>query len=147
MSRDMLDQYPFTTTTHVRFRDLDALGHVNHAVYLTYFETARIAYYGALTGQTNIADINIIVVEITATYHAPARLADELEVGVRIARLGTKSFDMEYVIVRSADHQKIASGRSVQVMYDYQLAQSIPIDDAFRTRVAHVQQESFDDTV
>ncbi|MEM8532580.1 MAG: thioesterase family protein [Chloroflexota bacterium] len=145
MSKNILAHYPFTTTITVRFRDLDALGHVNHAVYLTYFETARIAYYGMLTGQADIADINMILVEITATYHAPARLTDELSVGVRVARIGTKSFDMEYLIVRSVDHEKIASGRSVQVMYDYQQTQSIRIDDAFRMQVTQFQQGVSDD--
>ena len=142
MIKDILDDYPFTTTIIVRFRDLDALGHVNNAVYLTYFEMVRIAYYGMLTGQTDVTDINMILVQITATYHAPAKLADELQVGVRVDRIGTKSFDMEYLIVRSIDNQKIASGQSVQVMYDYQLEQSIPVDDIFRTRVTHFQQNS-----
>jgi acyl-CoA thioesterase FadM len=52
---DLLAAYPFVTTLDVRFRDLDGLGHVNHAVYLTYFEAARLAYYASLTGRSMVA--------------------------------------------------------------------------------------------
>ncbi|HWX25489.1 MAG TPA: acyl-CoA thioesterase, partial [Vicinamibacteria bacterium] len=44
----------FSCEVEVRFRDLDALGHVNNAVYLTYLESARIAYWMALTGNRAI---------------------------------------------------------------------------------------------
>jgi acyl-CoA thioester hydrolase len=137
---DLLSAYPFVTALDVRFRDLDGLGHVNHAVYLTYFEAARLAYYAALTGRSTIAQLDLILVEVSATYHAPASFADQLSVGVRISRIGTKSFDMEYLIVRPADRQRIASGRSVQVMYDYAASRSIPVSDAFRAQVAARQQ-------
>jgi acyl-CoA thioester hydrolase len=136
---DDLSRYPFITTVDVRFRDLDGMGHVNHAVYLTYFETARILYYAHLTGRTEIGQINMIVAEVTASYHAPAAFGDRLEVYVRIARIGTKSFDMEYLVVRPADQRRIASGRSVQVMYDYGAQQSVPVSDEFRAQVDAAQ--------
>lgn len=137
---DLLAAYPFVRTLDVRFRDMDGLGHVNHAIYLTYFEVARLAYYAALTGRSTIAQLDVILVEVSATYHAPASFGDQLSVGVRISRIGTKSFDMEYLIVRPADRRKIASGRSVQVTYDYAAGQSIPVPDAFRAQVAAHQQ-------
>lgn len=137
---DLLAAYPFVTTLDVRFRDMDGLGHVNHAVYLTYFEVARLAYYAALTGHSTIAQLDVILVEVSATYHAPASFGDQLSIGVRISRIGTKSFDMEYLIVRPADRRRIASGRSVQVTYDYAAGCSIPVSDAFRAQVAERQQ-------
>jgi acyl-CoA thioester hydrolase len=137
---DLLAAYPFVTTLDVRFRDMDGLGHVNHAVYLTYFEVARLAYYAALTGHSTIAQLDVILVEVSATYHAPASFGDQLSVGVRISRIGIKSFDMEYLIVRPADRRQIASGRSVQVTYDYAAGHSIPVSDAFRAQVAARQQ-------
>lgn len=133
---DPMAGYPFVITQPVGFRDLDGLGHVNHAVYLTYFEAARLAYYTALTGRDTIDRLDIILVEIGATYHAPASFGDELRVGVRISRVGTKSFDMEYLITRPRDGQRIASGRSVQVGYDYAAGRSAALSDAFRAQVA-----------
>lgn len=136
---DSLATYPFVTSVDVRFRDLDGMGHVNHAVYLTYFEAARLGYYAMLTGRTAIGQINMILVAVTASYHTPATFGDQLSVGVRISRIGTKSFDMEYLIVRPSDGQPIAGGRSTQVMYDYAAEQSLPVSDEFRARVADVQ--------
>ena len=137
--RDILATYPFVTTVDVRFRDLDGMGHVNHAVYLTYFEAARLGYYAALTGRTAIEQIDMILVEVAAIYHAPASFGERLDVGARISRIGTKSFEMEYLIVRPADGRRIASGRSVQVMYDYAAGRSVPVSDEFRMRVATAQ--------
>lgn len=133
---DSLAEYPFVITQLVGFRDLDGLGHVNHAVYLTYFEAARLAYYASLTGHIGLDQLDVILVEASATYYAPASFGDQLKIGARISRMGTKSFDMEYLIVRVQDGRRIAAGRSAQVMYDYAAGRSFPITDAFRAQVA-----------
>lgn len=134
-----LAKYPFVQPIDVRFRDLDALGHVNHAVYLTYFETVRIGYYHMLTGRT-LEHIDIILAEMRVSYHAPTHYGDTLAVGVQIPSIGTKSFVMEYMAVRSSDGQIVASGQSVQVVYDYAAGRSVLVSDSLRTRIAEVQK-------
>ena len=136
--------FPFVAPIEVRFRDLDPLGHVNNAVYLSYFETARIACFTAITGLTSLQELNMILAEVTVTYHAPALFGDRLEAGARVSRMGTKSFDMEYLLVRQPDGRRIASGRSVQVMYDYAGAQTVPISDELRAQIArfHAGQQA-----
>lgn len=129
-----LADYPFIYWVEVRFRDLDMLAHVNNAVYATYFESARLAYYQLLTGKA-LAAIDIILAEITITYRAPAVFGDQLAVGVRVASIGTKSFVMEYAVYRGGTEQLIASGRSVLVMYDYGVGKSIPVPASFRAAV------------
>lgn len=127
-----LSHYPFRMLIDVRFGDIDSMGHVNNAMYLTYFETARVSYYMQLRGYTDITKIDVIIAEITARYHYPALFGDQLEIGVRVSRMGTKSFDLEYLIIRPSDQQRIASGHSVQVMYDYATQQTIPIPENLR---------------
>ena len=134
-SASLLAGFPFVAPVEVRFRDLDPLGHVNNAVYLSYFENARIACFAAITGLVSLQELNMILAEVTVTYHAPALFGDRLEVGVRVTRMGTKSFDMEYLLVRQPDGRRVASGRSVQVMYDYASAQTIPISDELRGQI------------
>lgn len=134
-----LSQYPFRILIDVRFGDIDGMGHVNNAMYLTYFETARAAYYMQLRGYRDITQIDVIIAEITARYHNPAVFGDQLELGTRVSRMGTKSFDMEYLIVRRSDQQRIASGHSVQVMYDYASQRSIPIPDELRAVIRSSQ--------
>lgn len=128
--------YPFTVSIGVSFRDLDALGHVNNAVYLTYMEQARIGYGLQLIGGKDVADLAFILAEATVSYLRPAHYGDQLEVGVRVGGIGTKSFVMDYGIQRRSDGELIARGRTVQVWYNYQSQRSQPVPDSFRAAVA-----------
>ena len=66
----------------------------------------------------------------------PGEVADQdLTLGIRVSRLGSKSFDLEYLLVRDADGKAIARGRSVQVMFDYRTKQTVPIDEGTRLRL------------
>ena len=97
----------------VRFRDLDSMGHVNNAVFLTYMEQARIGFLFGRGATTN----SIIIARVEIDYRSPVGLGDTVEVAVRCDRLGTKSFDLEYEL-RVGD-RVVAEARSVQVFYDY----------------------------
>jgi acyl-CoA thioester hydrolase len=131
-----LAEFPFIYRTEVRFRDLDALGHVNNAVYATYFESARLAYYQALTGLP-LERMNIILAESTITFHAPALFGDTVDVGVHVASIGNKSFVMEYLAMaeRAGAALKIASGRTVLVAYDYATGKTMPVAEELRRAV------------
>lgn len=128
--------FPYTLPITVAFRDLDALGHVNNAVYLTYFEHARVGYGLQLIGSRLLHDLAFIVAEATVTYLRPAFFADELEVGARISEIGTKSFVMEYALHRRSDGELLARGRTVQVWFNYQTGRSEPVPSNFREAVA-----------
>jgi len=130
-----LSTFPVVVPIVVRFRDLDALGHVNNAVYLTYFEMARVAYYQALVGLRSLDDFDFILAEVTCRYRSPAWLGETLLVGIRIPSMGRKSFVFEYEIRDQASGRLVAEGRSVQVMYDYQARRSKPIPDDFVAKV------------
>jgi len=132
---DFLAAFPVVIPITVRFRDLDAMGHVNNAVYLTYFEEARVAYYQKLVGLHSIDDFDFILAEVTCRYRSPAKLGMTLMVGIRISSVGHKSFAFEYEIREQASGRLIAEGHSVQVMYDYQEQHSKPVPDDFVTKV------------
>ena len=114
-----MDGYRFTLLVPVRFRDLDAMGHVNNAVYLTYFEAARIPYYLMLRGQPDLARTDMIVARIECDYRAAATFGDTLVVGVRMEEIRSRSFTLSYRIELDTSNTLVASGRSVQVAYDY----------------------------
>lgn len=128
--------FPYTVPITVGFRDLDSLGHVNNAVYLTYFEQARVGYGLQLIGSTLLRDLAFIVAEATVTYLRPAFFADQLDLGVRISEIGTKSFVMEYGLRRRSDNELLARGRTVQVWFNYQTGRSEPVPSSFRESVA-----------
>ena len=130
--------FPYKVTLEVSFRDLDAMGHVNNAVYLSYMETARIKFLVDLLAVTSLHDLPVIMAEATCTFKAPAFFGEQLIVGVGVARFGSKSFDMTYRI-DAGDGRLIALGRTVQVMYDYAAARTLVVPEDFRAKVRAFQ--------
>lgn len=127
----------------VAFRDLDAIGHVNNAVYLTYFEIARTAYWFALNGGSDPFDIGFIVARAECDFRAQLRM-ERIDLCVRIEEMRNTSlvFAQE---VRKADvagdgGHVAASGRVTAVLYDWKQRARIPIADEFRERVAAFQE-------
>ena len=129
--------FKFTTPVVVRYGDLDAQGHLNHARYFTFMEEARFRYIQAAGLWTDTHDFNAvgqIVAEATCTYKQPVFLGQTVDVAVRMARLGTKSLAMDYLLTVAG--QEVARGHTVQVAYDYALGRSIPIPPAWRQSIA-----------
>jgi acyl-CoA thioester hydrolase len=118
----------------VRFRDLDPMGHAHHALPLIVFEEARAAYWREVAGRAALDDIDYIMAEFTVRYHGRIRWPGGLRVGVRTAALGRTSFTMEYEAC-GEDGALVASGRSVQVLYDYGRGAALPIDAELRRRL------------
>jgi acyl-CoA thioester hydrolase len=124
----------FIHREHVRFGDLDALGHVNNAVFLTYIESARVAYLFDAGAATSLEDMSIIVAHIEIDFRAPVRFGREVEIAVRASRFGNKSFDLEYVL--RVDGEVVAQAKSVLVGYDYEKRESRAIPDEWREKLA-----------
>ncbi|HET7079673.1 MAG TPA: acyl-CoA thioesterase [Chloroflexia bacterium] len=78
----------------VRFNDLDAMGHVNNAVYLTYCEMARVGYLRAVGGLGAFGQLDMILARAEVDYRMPIEFTDRLAVQVRATAIGTKSFTL-----------------------------------------------------
>jgi len=127
--------FRFFTTLDVRWRDLDALGHVNNAVYLTYLEQARVHYMREVgLGFQGLDDVGMILAEVTCTYRAPLSLGERVTVWVRVSELRNSSFIVEYRM-EGEDGRLAATARTVQVCYDYQAGRSHPIPDRWQATI------------
>ena len=124
----------FSIEINVRFRDLDAMGHVNNSVYLTYLEEARAALWRALIGKRGLKEINFIVAEITCKYKSPAHYGETLIVNVKLSRIGSKSFDFKYDILEKTSGRLVAEANSVQVFYDYKKNKTITIPEHLKPK-------------
>jgi acyl-CoA thioester hydrolase len=129
-----VDGFDFVYRETARFRDVDVMGHVNNAVFLTYMESARAAFLIELGAATGIEDLGIIVARIEVDFRAPISYGEEVEIGVRASRFGSKSFDLEYQL--RANGRVAAEAKSVCVGYDYGTGETVPIPDAWRERLA-----------
>ncbi len=122
----------------VRYGDLDPQGHVNNARYLTYMEQARVGYLlhlGLWDGQSFL-DIGIIIAEARVTFRRPIHLGQQVRVGVRVSRLGNKSFPIQYRLEDAATGDLLAEGETIQVCYDYHSGRTVPIPEAWRQTIA-----------
>jgi acyl-CoA thioester hydrolase len=124
----------FVHRERVRFRDLDAMGHVNNAVFLTYIESARVAFLQQLGAATTLEDMSIIVARIEIDFRAPVGFGEEVEIAVRASRFGGKSFDLDYEL--RVGGKVVAEAKSVLVSYDYGKGEAVELPDEWREKLA-----------
>jgi acyl-CoA thioester hydrolase len=125
-----VEGFDFVHRDTVRFRDVDAMGHVNNAVFLTYIEDARIAFLRRIGAEVP----EMILARAEIDFRAPLSEGDELEIGVRSLRVGTKSFELEYEL-RVGD-KLAAEAKTVIVSYDYAAGQPVAVPDHWREKLA-----------
>lgn len=129
----------YVTPYQVMFRDLDPFGHVNNAVYLTYFEWARTRLWLDFTGANRASDISFIVARAEIDFREQIEL-EPIEIRTRFGEMRNTSFDFLYEI-RKADGQRIAAlGKIVVVLYDWSTRSKVAIDDGLRRKVATLQE-------
>jgi acyl-CoA thioester hydrolase len=118
-----------------RFRDTDAMGHVNNAVYITYLEVARQAYWERVEPAVDYSNVPFILAHVSCDFRSEALLGEDLEIGVRCDWIGTKSFGFSYQIREVRSRRLVVEASSVQVCYDYTAKRSIPMPEALRRRI------------
>ena len=124
-----------TTVIQVRFNDIDMAGHVHNAVYLSFFEQARMDLLRAFIAKDHDWKAEgLILARNEVDYRMPVRLHDTIEAEAWCSAVGTKSFDLSYRIHRiGGDAPGIcAEGRSVMVCFDYTVQRSIAIPEDWR---------------
>lgn len=128
----------------VRFADTDAMGHVNNAVFLSYFEMARAGYYQSVTGSTfgigaESHDRSFILAEARVTYASAVRFGEPLVCEARVGWAGRSSFGMEFRLLAEDSPfgraRLAAHGETVQVMYDYAAGRVQPLPAELLTMV------------
>jgi acyl-CoA thioester hydrolase len=124
---------------NVIFRDLDAIGHVNNAVYFTYFEWGRTRYWFDLTGGAKPFDIGFIVARAECDFRAQL-VMEPIEIATRVGEMRTSSIDFHSEI-RKADGSVAATGKVVVVLYDWATGSKTTIPDELRRKVRAFQGE------
>lgn len=129
------DRFRFFVTVEVRWRDLDALSHVNNAVYLTYLEQARVGYLQELGLLPDTPwGIGFILAESHCRFKSPLTLSEQVTIRIRVSELGRSSFVFEYR-VEGEDGRLAAEARTTQVCYDYDDRHPVSIPDEWRKTI------------
>lgn len=134
---NLLENFRHRVSVDIRFGDMDAMGHVNNAVYMTYMESGRIHYFRELQLFNDRFELHIgpILAKSTIDYRLPLTLDDNrVEVYTRVTRLGNKSYDMEHLIIRNhiGEVEIAAQGQMVLVAFDYRTGLSVPLPAEWR---------------
>jgi acyl-CoA thioester hydrolase len=120
---------------------MDSFSHVNNACYLTYFEESRIGYMNELVGwKYDWSKHGVIVARAEIDFKLPAFFKDEIYVYLGCSHIGTKSFTLDYKMVRinAGLEELLSTGKTVLVMYDYSTGQSIAIPDDWRSGLTSI---------
>src|SRR5207237_7013716 len=116
-------------------------GHVNNAVYFTYFEWARTSMWLELTGGSRSTDVSFIVVRAECDFRQQISM-EPVEIRVRIGDMRTTSFDTHYEIRTSNGQQIAAIGKVVVVLLDWKKQMKTAITDDLRKKVRLFQKEA-----
>ena len=128
--------FDYWSPINTRWRDMDALGHLNHAIYLEYMETARVDVYTQLgfTGIRKDMDESTILGSMDVHYLSQVKHPSSLDVGHRICRVGSKSFDFLAAIFRENEEEPVCSALFKMVAFNYDVNKAIPVPDLIRQK-------------
>lgn len=129
----------YVVPMQVTFRDIDAFGHVNNAVFFSYFEWARTVLWFEITGGEQAYDIDFIVARAECDFRDQIRL-EEIDVHVRIEEMRNTSLDFVYEIRKRADGVLAATGTVVVVLFDWETRSKKPIGAELRRNVLEIQR-------
>jgi acyl-CoA thioester hydrolase len=131
----MLGRYPVSIELPVLWGDMDALGHVNNAIYARWLEQARIAYFERL-GLIGAGSVGPILARQAIDFRKPVRYPDRVTLWVSVLRIGTTSLALGYRATSSAqDGATVIEAESVIVVFDYATGTKTPVSDELRQRV------------
>jgi acyl-CoA thioester hydrolase len=133
-----LKDYRHSTPIQIRFVDIDRVGHVNNATILSYFETARVAFLDEIIGRENDwYERGLILAHTEIDYLLPVYLEDKIKSYTRVIRVGTKSFEMENVLVKVKDGKELmtAFATFIIVCMDYKTYQTIEISSSWKEKL------------
>ena len=129
--------FPVVVTFPVHWCDMDALGHVNHARFLTWLETARIVLFAKIGV---LADgpraVGPILANVSCDYLRPIHFPATVTVGVRVRATGRTSITMEYAVwPEGSPDTPAAKATTVAVLVDYSTMAKVPVPDEVRAKI------------
>lgn len=137
----MKSDFQFWIDISTRWRDLDAMNHVNSATYLTYFEIARMSYFDSI-GLHDLKKPGVVgpaVVSQTCNYRQQVFHPSTLETGIRCSRLGTTSFTVEYEFYLEGTDTLVCDGSTTLAWLDYTIPKAVPFPDVLREAICALE--------
>ena len=121
--------YPAIVSIPVHWGEQDGFGHVNNAVFIRWFESARIEHMNLIEVELTTEGVGPILAAVSCDFRLQVKYPDTVLSGARIVRIGNSSLKIEHAIFSTAQSAVVAEGDSTVVMFDYEKQKSSPICD------------------
>ncbi|MEM8969208.1 MAG: thioesterase family protein [Bacteroidota bacterium] len=126
ISLDDINKYRFRYVIQVRYSDMDMLGHANNAVYLTYLEAARIAYFREVS-RPGSDEIALVLAHADMNFKIPLTPGIQPVVRMRATRLGNSSMTIDNIITDEGEERLFFTASTVMVAIDPKTGRPVPI--------------------
>ena len=139
-------EYPFClhTDVHIRFTDIDMLGHLNNAVYTQFMDIGKVAYFTTINGgPIEWGSINLVVANINVNYLRQTTLYEPVEVVTRCHKIGTKSLVLHQQILNKETGEVKADGYATMVSIDLKTKITTPITAEWRKKISDFEGREF----
>lgn len=140
MNFSELEDFRFYTSAKVRFCETDANGHMSHLTSVIYMEQARCEYMNGLglffAGPGGAAlDKTFFIVNQSVEYKSQGHFNDNLDIYMKINRIGKSSLDLHYAIVKRDTQQVVSLGTSTGVYVDVHTQKGTPLPEDLASRI------------
>ncbi len=137
-------QFPFWFPLEVRWGDMDAMGHVNNAVYFRYCESARIALLRSLNikGRAEGSTQGPVLVTTACDFKREVKYPATLDIGVRVEAVTRRSFALQYALFFAGTDDLAAVARSVNAWVDYAELRAVELPEELRALLSRYQSSA-----
>lgn len=132
----MLEGFPLITRFTVPFSDVDMMQHVNNVAYIRWCEMMRAEHFARVMRVPINGERGMIQANINFTYERELQYREAIAIGIRVSRMGTKSWDYTYEIWSETANARAAHGFTTVVAFDFVHHRTIPIPDEWRESIA-----------
>ena len=120
----------------LRFGDTDLVGHVNNAAFATFFETGRVSFLYDKEEPFAPAGCDFVIVKLTIEFRAEMHYPGIVDIGTRVARIGTSSFTMNQALFNEG--RCAATAESICVIISQETRRPVPLPDRSKQRLLSV---------
>ena len=135
----MLEDFPLISPFSVPFADVDMMRHVNNVAYIRWTETMRSEYFAQVMKVPINGDHGMIQATINFTYERQLLYREQISIGCKIPRIGTKSFDFYYEIWSETAGHRAAYGITTMVAFDFINNRTIAVPQSWREAIAEYE--------
>ena len=135
----MLEGFPLISRFTIPFADVDMMQHVNNVAYIRWCEMMRAEYFARVMKTPINGTMGMIQATINFTYERELQYREQIAIGVKISRVGTKSWDFYYEIWSETHNRRAANGVTTVVAYDFEHRTSISVPEQWRNAIAEFE--------